>query len=334
MIICKSPVRIDFGGGGTDIEPYSSEFGGLVINATINKFVRTIACKRDDSIIKIISNDFNTIIQKESINELTYDTSLDLIKAIIKRLNPSFGIDLFTRSDVPPKSGLGASASISTSVIGAISYLMNKRLSDHEIAELGFIVEREDLSNIGGRQDQYASVFGGFNQIEFLGDSNVKVSKLNLSSSFIKRLNNNLVLAYTGKPHTSGNVLEGRVKRYNNDKSTAVKYLNMIKEIAINEREALLNEDLELFGELLTKDWELKTKLNPLVTTDFMRMLNKIAINNGAIGARFTGAGGGGCMIWLCKDGFKEKVSDALRSNGAKIIDYSFHNKGYEVIKF
>ncbi|MFA5406148.1 MAG: hypothetical protein WC307_02220 [Candidatus Nanoarchaeia archaeon] len=331
MIVCKAPVRIDFGGGGSDIEPYSTEHGGFVINTAINQFVRTVACKRNDSIIKIISNDYNTIVERNSIEDLTYDTELDLIKAIIKRLKPNHGIDVFVRSDIPPKSGLGASASLSTSVIGALKGLMNITLSDHEIAEMGFLIEREDLKNIGGRQDQYTSVFGGFNQIEFLGGANVKVSKLNISSSFKKYLNDNMILAYTGKPHVS-QVLQGHTDKYEQDNEFAVKNLDDTKAIAIELRDALINEDINQFAELITKDWEFKTKLNPSVTTKRMQLLDKIARDNGAIGARFCGAGGGGCMIWACKEDTKNNISNALKKEGANEIEFEFNDKGYEII--
>ncbi len=331
MIICRAPVRIDFGGGGSDIEPYTTERGGFVVNSAIDKYIRTAACTRDDSIIKIISNDYDTIIQKESIKALTYDSSLDLIKALVKRMNPGTGVDLFVRSDIPPKSGLGASASLSTSVIGALKSLMNLELSRHEIAELAYSVEHDDLHNEGGRQDQYVSVFGGFNQIEFLGGSNVKVSKLNISSSFKKYLNENLLLIYTGKPHTSGNILQGRVERYKKEKEVAVRYIDEIKSIAMEIRDALVQSDYEKFAELITKDWELKTSLNPSVTTERMKMLDKVARNNGAMGTRFCGAGGGGCMIWACKEGTKESVKKALLEQGAVEINYKFNPQGYEV---
>ena len=331
MFVCKSPVRIDFGGGGSDIEPYSTERGGFVVNTAINQFVRTVISPRDDSIVKIISNDYNTIIEKNSIEELTYDTELDLIKAIIKRLKPKHGIDVFVRSDIPPKSGLGASASLSTSVIGALKTITKHELSDHEIAEMGYIVEREDLKNEGGRQDQYASVFGGFNQIEFLGGSNVKVSKLNVSSSFKSYLNDNMILCYTGKPHTSGNVLKGHTDKYANDKDFAVKNLDETKAIAIETRDSLLAESIDKFANLITKDWNFKTMLNPAVTTERMQFLDTVARANGAIGARFCGAGAGGCMIWVCKEGTKQKVSEALSKEGAQEINYNFNPHGYEV---
>jgi D-glycero-alpha-D-manno-heptose-7-phosphate kinase len=334
MIICRAPVRIDFGGGGTDIEPYSSEHTGFVVNSTINKYIRTIVAKRNDKMIKIISSDFSTIIEKESINDLTYDSSLDLIKGLIKRVNPNSGLDLFTRGDIPPKSGLGASASLSTSIIGALTRLMDKKLSDGEIAEIGYLTEHDDLKNEGGRQDQYASVFGGFNQIEFLGDNNVKVSKLNIKSSFSNYLNKNMVLVYTGNPHTSGNIISRQVESYNKKEDVAVESLHKVKEIAQNIRDSLLNENFENFAKALTQDWEFKTKLNPLITTERMRMLNKIALSNGAIGGRVCGAGGGGCMIWVCKEGTKEAVISNLKKENTNEIKYEFNNKGYEIIDF
>ncbi|MDD2678272.1 MAG: hypothetical protein PHG04_00570 [Candidatus Nanoarchaeia archaeon] len=334
MIICRAPVRIDFGGGGTDIEPYSSEHTGFVLNSAINRFVKTIVAKRDDKIIKIISSDFNSIIEKESINDLTYDSTLDLIKGLIKRMNPLKGIDLFTRSDIPTKSGLGASASLSTSVIGALNELEKKNLTECEIAELGYGVEHDDLKNEGGRQDQYVSVFGGFNQIEFLGNSNVKVSKLTLKSSFLEHLNKNLILIYTGIPHISGNIISKQVDSYNKKEQIAVESLHKVKEIAMNMKDSLLKEDYESFAKGLEKDWEYKTKLNPLITTDRMRALNNIALKNGAIGGRVCGAGGGGCMIWLCNEGKKDGVVSALKKENAHEIKYEFNSKGYEVVDF
>lgn len=332
-IITKTPVRIAFGGGGTDVEPYPSDYGGYVINCTINLYFRCFLTKRNDNLINIYSNDtfyphkFDTI----EVLQTNYQPS-NLYEAVFYLVKPNLGMDVYVHGEPPKKAGLGASASLCNCLISGILNLEGKEINLDNIAEKAYSVEQDILKNIGGRQDQYAAVYGGFNGLKFLGDSNVLIRKLKISHSFKNEIEKNLVLFYTGVPRTSGNIVKAQVKSYVENKEESKKFLDKLKEIAYQMRDSLLSENFEKFGELLTADLENKTKFNPLLTTDYMKELNNLILRNGGIGGRVCGAGGGGCMIWLINPKFREKIKNLLKNQKGKLIEFRFVDKGLEIL--
>ncbi|MGQ4876485.1 MAG: hypothetical protein ACP6IY_20670 [Promethearchaeia archaeon] len=332
MIFSKTPVRIEIGGGATDVEPYSTDYGGYVINTTIDKFIRVFINLRDDKKINIFTENknlsyyFNEL--KKRVNNIK---DFDLIDATLYFINPQFGFNIYIDIEAPKKAGLGASASLCTAILGAFCILNDKKLEKNKIAENAYYIEEEILRNEGGRQDQYAAVYGGFNEMEFLGGSNVKVKKLNISESFKKELEKNLILFYTGEPHISGSMVKKQVDFYLKDKEKAKRSLDKLKEIAYNMRDVLLEENLDSFGKLLTEDWIEKSRFNPLLTTEYMRELNDLVIENGGLGGRVCGAGGGGSFIWLVDSKKREEIKEILKKQKGKLISYIFIDKGLEI---
>ncbi|MFX1339739.1 MAG: hypothetical protein ACFFDK_14095 [Promethearchaeota archaeon] len=334
-IIAKTPVRIAFGGGGTDVEPYSSDYGGYVINSTINLYFRCLFTKREDSLINVFSNDKFSTHKFDTIKILkkNYQCS-NLFEAVFNLTKPNFGMDVYVHGEPPKKAGLGASASVCTCLISGILNLEGKEINLDSIAEQAYFVEQNILKNIGGRQDQYAAVYGGFNGLTFLGDSNIIINKLKIPYSFKKEIERGLILFYTGLPRTSGNIVQEQVKSYLKNKEESKKFLDKLKEIAYQMKDALLSENFDKFGELLTQDLEIKTKFNPLLTTDYMKQLNNLVLRNGAIGGRVCGAGGGGCMIWLLNPGVKENIKSLLKKQKGKLIEFNFVDNGLEILDF
>lgn len=329
MILSKTPVRIALGGGGTDVEPYSKDYNGYVVNATIDKYFRTVLSRRNDNLFKIFANEkFSSYSFKEIKNFEFLNKPSDLIKAILYFLKPRIGMDVYLHSEPPKKAGLGASASLSTSFIAGILKLRNQTISINEIAEKAFEVEQNVLKNAGGRQDQYASVYGGFNGITFLGDSNVKVERLNISRTFKRFIEKNLFLFYTGEPHTSGNMVELQIKSYREKREESKRFLDRLKLIAFEIRDSLISEDYEVFGKLLTEDLTVKSQFNPYIITDHMNQLNNLVIKNGGLGGRVCGAGGGGCMIWFIHPNSREQIKSLLSSQSGYLIEYKFVDQG------
>ncbi len=329
MLLSKTPVRIAFGGGGTDVEPYCSDYGGYVVNATINYYFRSILNTRQDGTIKIFSNDKFAPYRFEKLKELTLSNiDSDLIKAIIFKMQPEVGMDIYLHGEPPKRAGLGASASLATCLIAGISDLQDNSMGRSEIAETAFKVEDEVLKNIGGRQDQYAAVYGGFNGIEFLGDDNVRVSKIHVSDSFMRELEKRILLYYTGEPHTSGNIVREQVNSYLKDKEKSKSSLDTLKNIVYRMKDAIKSEDFEQMGALLTKDLKEKTKFNPLLTTDHMEKLHDKIMENGGLGGRVCGAGGGGCMFWMVPPNKREHVIEKLKTVPGKDLPFKFVKKG------
>lgn len=333
VIRSRAPVRIAFGGGGTDIAPYTERRGGCVLNSTINKYVYGTLQLRDDKKIKIISADYKKSSLYNDVGEFRKDDDVDLIKALIKRMDIDYGFELFVRSDVPPNTGLGSSASVAVAVIGLFNYFRKSSyLNRYEIAELAFKAENEDLKNIGGRQDQYAATYGGFNFFEFKGKDFVKVSPLDLPEATFYELEKNLLLVYIGKRERSGKVQRLlRKQQLSYKEKEKQKHLDLMKKIAYQSYYALLQGKLDQFGELLGTAWEAKKKLNPAVTNEYIDRLYNIALKEGALGGRITGAGGGGHMILYCQPNTEQEVTRVLQEGGAKIIDFSFEDKGLQV---
>lgn len=332
MILSKTPTRIAFGGGGTDVEPYCSDYGGLVINTTISLYFRSMLNKRREKSIKIFSNDKFTAYRFDELDNLTpQNVNEDIIRAIIYLLQPEIGMDIYLHGEPPKKAGLGASASLCSCLIGGIQQLEGKSLDKDDIAELAYQVEQEILKNVGGRQDQYAAVYGGINAIEFMGDSNVRVTNLKVSDSFLKELEQRILLFYTGEPHTSGNMVGAQVNSYLKNKEESKKSLDILKNIAYQMKDAIVSEDIEKLGQLLTEDWKEKTRFNPLITTEYMKELDKIVMRNGGIGGRVCGAGGGGCMFWILEPGKRQELIEKLKGEPGKIIDFKFVKKGLEI---
>lgn len=321
MLVSKTPVRIEIGGGATDVEPYCSDFGGFVINVTIDLFVRTIITKRSDKELRIFFNDKDEPYLIKKVDNLRKNENFsDLIKAIIFQVNPKCGLNIYIHSEAPKMAGLGASASLSTSLIGAILKIQKKEIILEQIAENAYYIEQNLLKNEGGRQDQYASVFGGFNELSFFGGDNVTVKSLKLNNNFKGKIMKNLILFYTGEEHVSGNLVAKQVSFYLDEKKKARDYLDKLKEIALDMRDCLLEQQFEGFGQKLTEDWIVKSEFNPYLTTDYMRELNKLVINNGGIGGRVCGAGGGGCMVWLIKPNSRKKITALLSKKKGKLL--------------
>jgi D-glycero-alpha-D-manno-heptose-7-phosphate kinase len=208
LIRAKAPLRISFAGGGTDIYPYPQKEGGCVISATINKYAYGSLRPTENDQINIKSLDFDTFLNYKIDEELIYDGKLDLIKAAIIKFegSKSQGFDLFLHSDAPPGSGLGSSSTMMVTLVGLLKEFKKIPLTDYEIANLAYIIERKDLGIKGGLQDQYAATFGGFNYIEFLKDR-VIVNPLRISQDVINELEHNLILCYTGKTRVSDNIM-------------------------------------------------------------------------------------------------------------------------------
>lgn len=319
----KSPVRISFAGGGTDLTSYFTDENGVVLNTTINKFSHAILKKREDHKIIIHSYDFNTTLQFNSIHNITYDGNLDLIKAVLKLLNPEFGFELSIYSDVPVGSGLGGSAVVLSAIIGAFNNFRIHKFNSHDIAELAFQAERIELGLSGGWQDQYATVFGGFNFMEFKENENV-INPLRISEEILNELEDSLVLCYSGISHNSGDIHNSQ-KENMKDKKGFAQYS---KEIAYEMKSKLLKGQLDNFGELLHKAWITKKNFSYKISTTYLDELYDYAINNGAIGGKLLGAGGGGYFLFYVPTFQKLNLISSLKQKGLLVDTFTFDSQG------
>ncbi len=321
----KSPVRISFAGGGTDLTEYFYKEEGVVLNTTVNKFAHAVLEKRDDYKIKIFSNDLNKEVLYNNLLELTFDGNLDLIKSVIKLLNPDFGFELYTYSDVPPGSGLGGSAVLLSAIIGTFNNFRENKFNNYEIAELAFHAERVELELAGGWQDQYATVFGGFNFMEFKNHENI-VNPLRIPDDIINELEDSLILCYSGINHNSGDIHDDQKENMNKEEQK--KYAQISKDIAYEMKSRLLKGKLDDFGELLHKAWSVKKKFSSKITTAFLDDIYEYGIKNGALGGKLLGAGGGGYFLFYVPTYKKIHLMNSLKDRGLKIETFTFDNIG------
>jgi D-glycero-alpha-D-manno-heptose-7-phosphate kinase len=326
LIRAKAPLRVSFAGGGTDVAPFPAEEGGLVLSATINRYAYGSLTPRADDKIRVESVDFGMSMDFTDDDALTFDGRLDLVKAAIRRLGRG-GFDLFLHTGAPPGSGLGASSSVMVAVIGLLKEYHRLPLTDYEIAEMAFTLEREDLGIKGGCQDQYAATFGGFNFLEIAGDR-VLVNPLRISRDVIHELEHNMLLCYTGTTRASDRIIDDQTGRFREGEEAALEGLRMQKELAVEMKNALLRRRLNDFGELLGTAWEYKKKMSPRITTAFIDEAYEEARRNGALGGKVTGAGGGGYMLFYCPFHLKHKVAEALIALGASVTEFEFTHAG------
>ncbi|MEK6871408.1 MAG: sugar phosphate nucleotidyltransferase, partial [Nanoarchaeota archaeon] len=267
IIRSRAPLRITFGGGGTDMQPYDEKYGGMCVNAAINRYVYATLKLREDKKITIKSDIINihggfetyekSFQDLESVDFIN-DNPLKIIQAVILEMQPGFGFDLYVRSDVPPHSGLGASASLCVSVIGALNHLRKKnRLTKHEIAETSYRIEEKKMGIKGGRQDQYASVFGGINMYEFKGNDNVRVNPIETNKDHILELEKNLLILSSGRRVKSSGEMHQQEDQ-TLDLTEKIKNLHDLKDTAREIEFNLRRGNLRKFGELILEGWKQK----------------------------------------------------------------------------
>jgi D-glycero-alpha-D-manno-heptose-7-phosphate kinase len=328
-IRARAPLRISFAGGGTDVPPFPSREGGLVLNATIDRYAYGLLRPRRDRQIRIESADFGLSVNYAVDEPPIFDGRLDLVKAAIRRLGDpaSPGYDIFLHSNAPPGSGLGSSSTVMVTLVGLLKEHHNLPLTDYEIAQLSHHIERVDMAMLGGMQDQYAATFGGFNFIEF-GDGHVIVNPLRVSSDVVNELEHNMLLCYTGATRRSDGVIEDQTARYEGGEQSTLMALRAQKELAVEMKNALVQRRPREFGDLLHKAWHQKKRMSPKITTTFIDEAYAEARRAGALGGKVTGAGGGGYMLFYCEFHKKHRVAEVLTRMGGVVTEFAFESDG------
>ena len=329
IIRSKAPLRISFGGGGTDVPPYPEERGGAVLSSTIDRYAYCTLIERTDDSINVKSLDYDIVTSYHVNDELQYDGKLDLVKAAIKVLKVKNGFNLFLHSDAPPGSGLGTSSALVVALVGAFKHWLKLPLTDYDIAELAYHIERKEAGIKGGKQDQYAATFGGFNFIEFLGKTTI-VNPLRIRMDTLSELEYRLMLCYTGKARLSAGIIEDQAKGYIQRKDDVVHALDETKKLAISMKNALLLGKLNEFGLLLHEGWGCKKRFSNKVTDTRIDELYEVARQNGAIGGKLLGAGGGGYLLFLCEFDKWHIVAEKLEKAGGKVVSFAFDLRGMQ----
>lgn len=332
IIRSRAPLRISFGGGGTDVPPYPQERGGAVISATIDKYAYASLIPNDGPGLEVESLDYNVIAKYENDIDLRTSDELDAVKAVVREFSPDGfqgGLRLFLHSDAPPGSGLGSSSTMVVALIGLFRQYQKLPLTSYEVARLACLIERERLRIPGGLQDQYAATFGGFNFIEFQGDT-VVVNPLRIEREILNELEYHLLLCYTGRTRRSANILSDQISRCVRKDPEMLEALDATKRLAIEIKNALLRGDLDDFGALLDEGWRQKKRFSAHVSDPALDAIYEAALRHGALGGKILGAGGGGYLLLYCPFDRKHLIAAELEQRGGKVVEFGFERQGLQ----
>jgi len=332
MLIARAPVHISLGGGGTDLPAYYDHRGGLVVSAAISYYVYTILTPGWSDRLQIISADHRTFSQRPACEDLIQGDDLRLPRAITHYFNLRDGLTVFLASQVPPGAGLGLSGSVATSMIKALAFWCGLDLGPAEVAELACYIEIERLGMPVGKQDQYASAFGGLNCITF-SRGDVTVEPLRVPVETRDALERGLMLFFTGTSRQSSAILSRQQEASQQGDQETIRRLDAIKELGLEIRTVLERGDLESFGNLLHRSWVEKRRLVEGVTTPFLDQCYQTARENGALGGKVTGAGGGGFLMLYCPVERQEAVTEALETLGLQCFPFAFERQGVNVMQ-
>jgi len=331
MLIGRAPVRVSFAGGGTDLPSYYLRHGGVVVSATIDKYFYVFLTVNKGANIEIMSADYQTFHRQPAEEAMLWDGDLSLPRAVLNHFNIHEGLSMFLASQVPPGTGLGSSGTAAVAMIKALTSLLGRGLSKHDIAELASYVEIEKLGMPIGKQDQFAASFGGINALWF-GPDGVVVEPLRVRSETVEGLERALLLFYTGAARESARVLGEQNRSTLAADADVISALHALKAMAADVRRYLDRGDLDAFGELLHDGWERKKKLASGITNARIDECYEAARNLGARGGKITGAGGGGFLMLYCPAGTAARVTQGLERQGLKRMDFAFDFDGAKIL--
>jgi D-glycero-alpha-D-manno-heptose-7-phosphate kinase len=329
----KAPLRLGFAGGGTDVEPYSSIYGGGILNATINKYAYATIIPRNDNkiIFKLLDKNKTTVYQSDSYikpdgkNDLLIGAYNRIVKDYSKR---TLSFELITHVDAPPGSGLGSSSTLLVAIICAFSAWLKIPLGEYDLAHLSYEIERKDLDMEGGKQDQYSATFGGFNFMEFYDEDKVVVNPLRIKPETVSELEYNLLLYYTGTSRVSSNIIKSQSINIKQNKTTSVEGMNALKELAFQLKKSLLWGKINEFGPILDMGWKSKKLTACEISNPEIDDIYVNAIKAGATGGKISGAGGGGYLMFYCPGSSKFNVIKQLQKFNGRVENFQFSKSG------
>ncbi len=321
MIITRTPFRISFAGGGSDLPAFYERHEGCALSASINKYMYIVvhpAFNRDTTTIKYM--------QTENVSNVR-----DIKHPIAKQILLDYkleGVEIASIADIPSGTGLASSSAYTVGLIHAVSAFCGKYRSQERIAHDACEVEIEELGEPIGKQDQYGCAIGGIKFIRFMQNGDVDVEPIILSKKCGNLLNNNLLMFYTGELRSASSILQEQSKNIHQED----KFNNLVKmtELAYELREALLNENLNDFGRILNDGWQLKCKMASGITNPFIDETYHLALENGAVGGKLLGAGGGGFLLFYCEEENQKHLRSAL--NHLIELPFDIENGGTKVV--
>lgn len=324
MIIARSPLRISLGGGGTDLPSYYREHEGFLIAGAIDRYVYVTVNRpfREGIFLK-----YSQIETAANITEIKHN----IIREVLKCENlKTPRIEISSMADIPAATGLGSSGSFTTALLKAVYTFRRKHINQDDLAELACHIEIDKLGEPIGKQDQYIAAIGGINSYAFHKDDSVSYAPLNISRNTLNKLEDNLLLFFTGFSRSASGILQDQKVRSQKKDADMLNNLHYVKELGYRSKDALESGNTNIFGELLHEHWENKKKRSAGMSNPDIDSWYNLALKNGAIGGKVVGAGGGGFLMFMASD--SEKLRSAMNEQGLEEVRFRFDFEGTKVI--
>jgi len=336
IVRSKSPLRLGLAGGGSDVSPYCDIYGGCVLNATIDMYAYCTIEAWNRNQIVFIAADRKENYFSELISQLKFDGNMDLHKAVYNRVVKEFNggkplaLKMTTYSDVAAGSGLGSSSTMVVAILSAYVEWLKLPLGEYDIAHLAYEIERIEVGLSGGRQDQYAATFGGFNFIEFYADEKVIVNPLRIKKWLINELESSLILYYTAISRESATIIDEQIKNVELKNQQAIEATHKLKNDAFKMKEAILKCDLPEVAKVLGRSWAAKKKIARGITNNQIENAYHVAMAAGAYSGKISGAGGGGFVMFIVDPVKRMDVIRALNKLEGNVISFHFTKHGVQ----
>lgn len=337
IVRARAPLRLGLAGGGTDVSPYCDLYGGLVLNATIDKYAYAMIAPQDlQDGVRFVAADRQETWAGAADDPMPFDGRLDLHKGVYRRIVREFNagrplpLTLTTHTDAPPGSGLGSSSTLVVAMVKAFVEWLNLPLGEYDIARLAFEIERVDVGLAGGRQDQYAATFGGFNFMEFHPAERVVVNPLRIKNWIMSELEASLILYFCGVSRDSARIIDEQAANVKRQDAAVVEATHALKTEAIAMKENLLKGDFEGLVASIQAGWEAKKKMAKSISNPQIEQTYELALKAGMRAGKISGAGGGGFMMLLVDPVRRMDVIRALHQAPGRIYTCHFTKHGTE----
>jgi D-glycero-alpha-D-manno-heptose-7-phosphate kinase len=334
VVRARAPLRLGLAGGGTDVSPYCETHGGAVMNVTIARYAYATLELTDDGRIVLEALDRGERFQQATAPHLETDGRLDLHKGVYNRIVRDFLDDrplsfrLRTSADAIAGSGLGSSSALVVAMVRAFVEALALPLGDYELAHLAYVIERQDLKLNGGKQDQYAAAFGGFNFMEFYAEDRVIVNPLRIKDWVACELEASMILYFTGTSRVSAEIIDEQSANVRDGRPDSIEAMHSLKNEGLAMKQHLLLGDFPGLARTVQAGWEAKKRSARAISNAAVDRIEEIAYGAGAYAGKMSGAGGGGFMFFLAPPDARQRVIEALNALGGQASGCHFTYQG------
>lgn len=334
IVRSRAPLRLGLAGGGTDVSPFCDQFGGYVLNATIDRYAYAVIQTLEEPCVRFSATDLQIEEQFPLAPSLSNNGQLALHRAVYMHMMNHYNdgqllpMAISTFCDAPAGSGLGSSSTLVVAIIRAFVEWFNIPMDDYSIAQLAFQIERVGCGLQGGRQDQYSATFGGFNFMEFYADNRAVINTLRIKNYIICELEASLLLFYTGVSRQSAKIIADQSRNIEKGSSNAMEAMHGLKREAVTMKESLLRGDFSGIVDSMQMGWENKKRTASSVSNSHVEVIYNTAMSSGALAGKISGAGGGGFMMFFVPPEKRMQVIRALQKFDVQASNCHFTKNG------